>query len=186
MTTAGSTSSARGYAATLIALTLAGAAAIWSLSQPWATAQTSNGFNETTLEISGSALYPVGLACAWIALASVVAVIATSGVVRQVFGVVILFAAAGIGAASLLFLLLGEVVSTTSTPTAEAVSAARTGSWWAVALLAALVIAACGVTTMIFGSRWRRLSARQDGQTRAPASDWEALDQGEDPTLPKG
>ncbi|NQU36411.1 MAG: Trp biosynthesis-associated membrane protein [Actinobacteria bacterium] len=177
-----STKVAKGYGMTLVGLILGGVGALWSLTQPWASEVVSNGFTNEEVAISGASLYPVGLAGAWVALASVVAIVATSGRVRQVFGVVVLASAAAVLAAPLLYLILDEIVVGTDLGEPQSAAGART-SWWIVTLVSGVLIAAAGITTMVRGSRWRRLSARQDGQkSKAEVSDWDALDHGEDPT----
>lgn len=173
---------AGGYGLTLVGLIAGGAGALWSLTQPWATEVVSNGFTTAEVAVSGASLYPVGLAGAWIALASAVAVVATGGRVRQVFAAVVLASAAAVLAAPLLYLLLDAVVVGSDIGQPQSAAESRT-TWWILTLVCGLLIAAAGVTTMVRGSRWRRLSARQDGQRkRVAVSDWDALDQGDDPT----
>lgn len=175
-----------GYGLTLLALTIGGGGALWSLTQPWASETVSNGFTTESVDVSGAALYPVGLAGAWLALASVVGVVATSGRARQVFGVVVLGSAAAVLAAPLLYLLLDQiVVGADTSQTRDALGASPTKTlWWVVTMLCGFAIAASGIFTMLRGAGWRRLSARQDGQKqKSDVSDWDALDQGNDPTV---
>jgi len=170
-----------GYGLALLGLIGGGAGALWSLAQPWATEVVSNGFTTSDVAVSGASLYPVGLAGAWVALASVVAIVATSGRVRQFFGVVVLASAAAVIAAPLMYLLLDEVI--VGTEIGQPRSATTSSTWWIVTLICGLVVAAAGLITIVRGSRWRRLSARQDGQRqKAVVSAWDALDEGKDPT----
>jgi hypothetical protein len=98
----------------------------------------------------------------------------------------VLGSAAAVLAAPLLYLLLDQIVvgaDTSQSRDALGTSPTKT-MWWVVTALCGFAIAASGVFTMLRGAGWRRLSARQDGQKqKSEVSDWDALDQGNDPTV---
>ncbi len=178
--------SSRGYGLTLLVLAGGAIGTLWSLSQEWANEALSNGFTTEVIVVSGASLYPTALAGAWVALACVVAIVATGGRVRQIFGAVVLVSAAAVLAAPLLYLLLNEAITSPGSATSAVTADTRT-SWWVVTAGCGLLIAGAGIVTMMRGSGWRRLSARQERQQgkqgQKALSDWDALDQGQDPTV---
>jgi len=177
----------KAYPSILLLLAISGLLVVWSLSQPWVSATIADGVLPVEkVVVTGSTIYPLAVACGWIALASVLAVAAIRGVARVVLGVVVVLAALGVLANALGFALSpGRDALTQTSISATAQVSTSTSQWWIVSAVAALVFGYCGIATIRWGRTWRTLSARQDGNAAAdrPArSDWEALDRGEDPT----
>jgi uncharacterized membrane protein (TIGR02234 family) len=150
--------------------------------------------------VSGTDLVPVAGALGLAALAGLVAVIATRGVVRRAVGVLLALFGAGAGAAVLTTVsaktvlsvaagkvaspesaaLSGAAGSTTSgssgsgalVVTGSAGHAIMTGAPWHVAVVVgALLVFAAGLATALRGQAWPVMSARYDAPgTRAPGS----------------
>lgn len=143
---------------------------------------------------TGRSLAPLVSALGLVALAGVVAVLATRGAGRLAIGVLLLLAGAGVIVASVQVRLdLADAVRptverTTGVPGATAQRVRAT--WWpALAVAGGGLVSAAGVLTAVRGRQWPALSARYDapgsGPPAAPAGPdaiWEALDRGEDPT----
>lgn len=174
-------SNGRTYLIALLLIAVAGFAGVWSLSQAWVTAITNSGFGDEPVAVTGSTLYPLSLAGAWLGLAGAVAVIATAGIVRRVVGLLICLAAAALAVGPMACLLSSEAVIIGDSAQAAAESARRT-SWWALTAICAIAMIIAGLMVWRFGGQWRALSGRQDGSAKVSASDWELLDRGEDPT----
>lgn len=174
-------STGRTYLITLLVVAVAGFAGVWSLSQPWVTAVTNSGFGEQEVSVSGSALYPLALAGAWLGLAGVVAVIATASNVRRAVGLLICIAGIALCVGPVAFLFTSEAVAISESAKVVASGATRT-SFWLITALCAIAMFAAGLTVWSRGAQWRSLSGRQDGSAKPAASNWEMLDRGEDPT----
>lgn len=174
-------SDGRTYFLVLIVLAASGFAGVWSLSQAWVTAVTTTGFGEEAVSVSGSTLYPLSLAGAWLGLAGVLAVIATSGKVRRGIGLLIAVAAIALCVGPIAFLFTSEAVAISESAKVAATGATRT-SYWLITVACALAMFAAALVVWARGSRWRALSGRQDGSAKPTASSWELLDQGVDPT----
>lgn len=174
-------SGGRAYLIALLLIAVSGFAGVWSLSQPWVTAVTNSGFGNEPVSVTGSALYPLSLAGAWLGLAGAVAVIATAGIVRRVVGLLICLSAAAVAVGPVAFLLSSEAVMLSDSVQAAADSAQRT-SWWVLTGACAIAMTVAGLMVWRSGLQWRSLSGRQDGSAKVAASDWELLDRGEDPT----
>ena len=189
-----------------------GAAAVLVIAlRPWQTVTTprSAPLHDDTLRLAGRTVDSAPTALALVALAGVVAVIATRGVLRRAIGVVLALSGAGIvwrsldaagavstaRARSLVVEHHRAVVVTDTRPRVE-VSAA----WPVLSVLAALLVLAAGVLVAWRGHRWSTLSARYEAtaaraadtaearestRQRAATTLWTALDRGEDPTDPR-
>ena len=181
----GDKSSARTMWLTMLVLILSAFAVIWSLGQVWASRVYNDSITNQTEVITGSSLYPIAVVGAWVALASVLAVFATSGRARWILGAVILLCGAAVVTAPFAFILTDDtLIFTNSLPTVGAVAVNK---YWIVTAICGVLIVICGVFTLLRGSTWRGLSARQsrtDTPQNPPTTPWEALDRGEDPTLP--
>ncbi len=148
------------------------------------------------IEVSGRALDGAILGAILVALAGVVAVLATRGVARRLVGVFIalsglllgwraLGAIAAVGHSRAIELATdrkgGVGISSTSVVHIE------THPVWAVlTVICALLILASGVLVAVYGERWSTMSARYEAPSNQPiAGDeamWRALDRGDDPT----
>ncbi len=111
---------------------------------------------------TGSDLAPGAVAAAWAALAGLLAIIATRGVLRAVVGGLI--AAAGIAG-------LASIVG-------------RTAPGALLALAGSALLVAAGIATVVLARRWPALGRRYDAPdaARPSTSPWDALDRGVDPT----
>ncbi len=174
-------SGGRVYLATLVVLTIAGGAAVWSLTQPWVSATTRGGFGDQTTVVTGASLYPLSLAGSWVGLAAAVAVVATSGFIRRAVGIVIVACAVAILVGPVSFIFANEVELATESSRIAAVSATRSSAWIITAVAGVLVFCS-GLLVARYGIGWRSLSSRQSGTQHREPTAWEALDRGEDPT----
>lgn len=183
---AGSTSSAkRTYPLVLVCLLLAAGICVWVLQRTWVVVSVAEpGLPVQTESASGSNLYPASLAGAWLALACVVAIVATRGRWRRVVGVVVLLAAVATMVSAVAFPLTDRIeFASTSLGSRPNVQVSTTG-WWIVIAVASLVTFCCGLAVLRWSSQWRSLSSRQAGTTPPELSDWEKLDRGLDPSAP--
>lgn len=186
------------FVATLVAQAVGAAALLLLATREWQTVRTvrARPFGDDVLGLSGRTVDGAVTALALVALAGVVAVIATSGVPRRVIGALV--AVAGfiavvrvIGAMSAVSTARAATVVRAAHP--QVVGTARVTvhpAWAVLSLLAAGMVAGAGVTTALFGARWRAMSARyerrpvdpEQAKARADASLWTALERGDDPT----
>ena len=184
-----------------IALDLLGAGGALLLSLlDWQTVTTSRaGRTPDVLDLSGRTVDAASTAIALVALAGVVAVLATRGVIRRLVGGLVVLAGAGLvwravtalspvdaGRARDLVRSRHETVSTTGVvPRVEVHSA-----WPVLSLLCGVLVLASGALIAWRGHRWQVMSARyeatpaaaSDEQAKAAATLWRALDDGHDPT----
>lgn len=181
---------------------LTGAALVLlAAGRPWARASLLRQPPLPTVGVtsSGRSLAPVAAALGLVGLAAVVAVLATRGAGRLVTGVLLALAGAGVMVASVQVVAdLPRVLR----PTLERVSGVpgataedvRVTAWPGVSAAGGALLCAAGVLIAVRGRRWTVLSARYDapGADRPdadrpdapaePATIWDALDRGEDPT----
>ncbi len=203
----GSTAPLRRHAAYAAALALdlvgAGGALLVS-SRTWQTVTSPRPRPrpDDVLDVTGRTVDSASTALALVALAGVVAVLATRGIARRVVGVVV--AVSGLG------LVWRGLAS------ASAISAARARSlvsarhravvldpgvsphvavhavWPTLSVVAGVLVLLAGVAIALRGHRWGGMSARYENVERTPdpsdeaarksVSLWNALDRGEDPT----
>jgi uncharacterized membrane protein (TIGR02234 family) len=160
---------------------------------------------DDVLAVSGHVLDSAVTALGLVALAGVVAVLASRGAARRMVGGVLALAGA--------LLMWRSVTGLDALSTARARSLVRTrhaavGSdasvvprvtvhtqWPVLSLLCGLLVLAAGLLVVVRGSRWAGMSARYEApstrahtpdaeaeRSRADASMWTALDRGDDPT----
>jgi uncharacterized membrane protein (TIGR02234 family) len=197
------------FASALLLDLLGAAGTLLLASRTWQTVITPRPrpLADDVLQLTGRTIDDAGTALSLVALAGVVAVLATRGLGRRVIGAVLALA----GAALVWRALLGL----------DAVSAARARSlvrskhtgvaidsavaphvtvhpqWAIVTVLCGVVIVTAGVLIALRGPTWAAMSARYEApgteaplsevdaenlRTRASASLWTALDRGDDPT----
>ncbi|TAM91561.1 MAG: TIGR02234 family membrane protein [Jatrophihabitans sp.] len=185
------------FALALLADVVGAGGALLIATRPWqqVTLARQHPFGNEVLGLSGRTLDAAPTALALVALAGVVAVLATKGVWRRQVGAIVALAGAGLvwrsldglavlsdgGARPLLPQARGDagaIVSVTVNPAWPALSAA----------CGALVLVA-GLAVAVRGHRWAGMSARyeapvnpDEAAARANASLWQALDRGDDPT----
>jgi uncharacterized membrane protein (TIGR02234 family) len=183
--------------ALLLDLIGAGGALLLSVRH-WQTITTPRPapLHDDVLAVSGRTIDAAPTALALVALAGVVAVLATRGVARRVVGAVLGLAGlamiwralAGLGAVStsrarsLLTAHLATVDAAAVVPKIDLHS-----QWPALTVVCGVLIAGAGVLVASRGHKWRGLSARYarpgDQPHGATATTmWTALDRGEDPT----
>jgi uncharacterized membrane protein (TIGR02234 family) len=153
--------------------------------------------HDLTVQVTGRTVDAAPTALALVALAGVVAVLATRGTVRRVVGAVI----AAAGAA-----LVWRAVTASSALSAgrarsvvadKRSSADLTGldvhvvthpAWWALTVVCGALVLIGGALVAARGHRWQAMSSRYEApdeerdRARAATTFWTALDRGEDPT----
>ena len=193
--------SRREYGLALLAGAVGAGLILLAVRQRWAQAVFTppKPLTPQVIDVSGADLVPLAGALAVAALASLAAVIATRGVLRQAAGVLLALFGAGAGAAVTTTVTAASVVSVAAShvgsPESAAVSgtagsttsgssggatvvvagaaghAVMNGTPWRVAVLAgALLVFGAGLATVLRGSRWPVMSARYDlPERRGPA-----------------
>ncbi len=142
-----------------------------------------------TLHVVGhnvaASLPALGIALAALA----VAILAASGVLRRIVGVVVVaLAATTVGVSVTAAGQVAAALEKREVGAAGIAVHASANGWWVVAALGALLAVAGGLLTIAHGARWQRLGTKYDAPTAAPRpkdpamAAWEALDRGEDPT----
>lgn len=188
------------FAGALVLDLLGAGGALLISSRPWQTVTTPrpSPLRADVLELSGRTVDAASTALALVALAGVVAVLATRGIGRRVVGAVLAFAGVGLVWRALVSVhavstARARTLVTERHPTVSAdavVPRVVVHSVWPVlSLVCGVLVAVAGVLIVWRGHRWQAMSARYDAppdheadQARAAASLWTALDRGEDPT----
>lgn len=130
-----------------------------------------------TATMSGTELAPLASAAAWVALAGVLAVIATRSWGRVIVGGVVLAAGAVI------------IISSATVGWQSSSSPA-----WMLAVAGGLIVAVAGLGVLVRGRGWPGLGRRFEAPAGAAAvratpvarrqlTPWDAIDSGEDPTI---
>lgn len=195
------------YGLALLVLLLGSAGALLISTRNWQTVMTvrPRPFRDDVLHLNGRTVDAAPTALALVALAGVIAVIATRGLWRRLIGAVI--ALAGV-------LLVWRSISALA-----AVSAARartlvedrhsgvevgstvphvsvTSAWGALSAACGVLVIVAGLLVTVRGHRWGAMSSKYEAppartmtaedaaqaRARADASMWSALDRGDDPT----
>jgi uncharacterized membrane protein (TIGR02234 family) len=188
------------FALALLLEVLGAGGALLVSTRSWQTVTTPRPapLHDDVLQLSGRTVDAAPTALALVALAGVVAVLATRGAVRRLVGAVLALTGAGLvwraiassGAVSAgrARALVGEHRATVDV-SAAAPRIATHAMWPALTLLCGVVVAASGVLIAWRGHRWQVMSARYEAQPAGPADPakaaatlWTALDRGEDPT----
>ncbi len=180
--------------AVVLGLILLGAAAVLlAAAQTWLSAAWERpGFPAVRVDLSGGEAVPIVRAAGFVALAGVVAVLATRRRGRLVVGALV----AAVGVAAVIGCLLFAVSDQSSADAELAQAAGETtatvhatelsvSGWAPIAGAGGAVVAAGGVLTVLRGARWPVMGGRYDapaGSARRHDDPWAALDQGEDPT----
>jgi uncharacterized protein involved in response to NO len=121
-------------------------------------------------------------------LALSAAIVAASGLMRRLVGIMIVIVSAtavgvSVGARS----DVSAALERREVGAQGIVVHATANGWWVVAALGGLLALAAGVMTVIRANRWSALGERYDAPRTKPTADpstgaWDALDRGEDPT----
>ena len=183
----------------LLALVLGGGGALLISTRTWQTIRTPQDSGRIdVLNVTGRAIDTAPLAFALVALAGVVAVLATQGWVRRTVGALVAISGA------LLVLRSATAIGAVSASTARSLVRSKHTSvtysstlpvhvtthpvWGTLSIVCGVIVILAGALIAIRGSRWAAMSARYENpsatQERAvtDASMWTALDRGEDPT----
>ncbi len=189
-----------GLFALALGLDVIGSGAALVLSdRNWQTVSTPQPSRVDVLELTGRTVDSAPTALALVALAGVVAVLATKGVLRRGVGVVI--ALAGAGVVWRVLVSSGPVSVSRSrslvTDRHRTVSVSDVvprivthAAWPTLTAVAGVLVLAAGALIAWRGHRWHVMSAKyeapvpdsQQDQTTASTALWSALDRGEDPT----
>jgi uncharacterized membrane protein (TIGR02234 family) len=187
------TSPKRQYGYTLLAGAVGAGLALLALRAQWAQAvfTPQKPLTAEVVNVSGNDLVPLAGGLALAALAGLIAVIATRGVVRRAVGVLLALFGAGAGAAVLTTVTAATVLSVAAGQVASPESAALSGAagsttsgssgsgavvvggtpgyaimtgtpWHVAVIIGALLIFAAGLTTALRGQDWPVMSARYD------------------------
>ena len=162
--------------ASLVALTAGALLVLIACSMAWSVVTVpmldDAGGPVRTESLSGSNLAPLAAAAAWVALAAVLAVLATKSWGRVAIGVVVL--AAGV---LVIFSSVSGGLNSSS------------NLWWVLAVAGGVVIGCAGGSILGRGRRWPGLGRRYEapeGSRATPSrqvTPWDAIDHGQDPTL---
>ena len=189
----------RAFALALLLDLVGGAGALLVSAREWQTVRVDRPapLQDVVLPVTGRTVDSAPTALALVALAGVVAVLATRGMVRRVVGGVLVLAGAAlvwralagtsaIGAGRARTLLADHRRSVALTGLQPAVT--THGGWAALTVGCGLLVLAAGALIAWRGARWQAMSGRYEAPdtTRDPARTattmWTALDRGEDPT----
>jgi uncharacterized membrane protein (TIGR02234 family) len=202
------------FATALLAEIVGAAVVLLVATREWQTITTvrARPFAADVLGVSGRALDDAPTACGLVALAGVVAVLATKGVLRRVVGGLVALAglaivwrsiaaipAVGMQRAAGLVRDRHETVGVGASAVLAQHVTVHPG-WAVLSVVGGVLIAAAGVAIAWRGGRWVGMSARyerpaaddpsrpvtaedaQQARTRADATMWTALERGDDPT----
>ncbi|HEV7827248.1 MAG TPA: Trp biosynthesis-associated membrane protein [Pseudonocardiaceae bacterium] len=190
--------SRKALVATIMGLIAASAALGGSAALQWAQMDVQAPLRGIVpVRIMGSAVLPALGPLAVLALAAVAAVLASAGWVRWLLGALLLGAAAPPAVAALRAFdgrwLTSAAMSSAQRPVRSAPVGSATVHFAgpALASVAAVLLAAAGVTLVLRGHRMPRLGrryqtpkVRSSGQASPDERFWERMDAGEDPTAP--
>ena len=188
------------FAAALLLDIVGGAGALLVASRHWQTITTSRPapLRDDVLQVSGRTVDAAPTALALVALAGVVAVLATRGVVRRIVGVVLSLAGLGlvwraIASAGAVSVDRARSLVSDHHPTVDVTASVphvvTHPGWPVLTVVAGVLVAAAGALIGWRGQHWQAMSARyetppaQDADpARTAATLWTKLDRGEDPT----
>jgi uncharacterized membrane protein (TIGR02234 family) len=180
----------RGLLLAVVGIAVGGGLVLLAAGREWAhaTVKVPAG-TAAVLHVDGhsvaSSLPAVGIAM--IALAA--AVLAASGVMRRIVGLVVLaIGATTFGVAITARGQVSDALERREVGAAGIPVHATANGWWLLVALGGLITLVMGMLTVVRGAQWSGLGAKYDAPAAAarpkdPAmSAWDALDRGEDPT----
>ncbi len=168
--------------AVVVAVALGGGSAVLATAQAWSTVVVTRvaPLGPVRHDVSGRTLQPGVIGLAVVALAGVLAVLATRGVTRRVVGAVLALAGAGMVWWSLAGLsavsdargrqLVADARTVAGLGNAAATDVSVHPVWVVLAALGGVLVAGGGVTTAVRGGRWRAMSARYEPPVGAAAA----------------
>ena len=188
------------FAAALLLDLIGGGGALLVATRAWQTVTTPRPapLQDVVTHLSGRTVDAAPTAIALVALAGVVAVVATRGIARRLVGGILAVAGAGliwraVTAASAVSVARARALVSDRHPAVDvsrAVPQVQTHAAWPVlTLMCGVLVVAAGGLVAWRGHRWQVMSARYDAAPARPADPskaaatlWTALDRGEDPT----
>ena len=198
----------REFGAVLAVGVLGAGLALLGAREPWAYAlfPAQNPLPGSMAALTGQDLAPAASALAIAGLACLAAVIATRRAFRKITGLLLAAFGAGIAMAAVMSARSGHIaaVAAAHTPAPYGAGAAAHPAmagprpqitmaafpWWAVTLAGGLLAVAAAALIVWRGTRWPGMSSRYERPGgappvpgRDPATVWEALDRGTDPTV---
>lgn len=189
--------SGRNAFAVALALDLVGAGAALLIStRPWQSVVTHRPrpFADTLLHVSGRTVDAGPTALAVVAIAGLVAVLATRGVARRVVGVLLLLAGLGLvwrSVAAVRAIGMGRAQSLAASKHPGITLGTHVEvhlQWPILSAIAGGLVVAAGALIASRGHRWAGMSSRyeppsgSDDRARADATMWAAIERGDDPT----
>jgi uncharacterized membrane protein (TIGR02234 family) len=181
----------RSYRNALLALVIGAAVLLFGYSMLWATVAipiVTGGPASTEVELSGRDIVALASVAGWISAAGLAGIIATRTWGRVIIGALVAIAGAGSLIASAWFAVAsaGLVQSAAEAYAGETLPGSVATSitwWWIPTLLASALVLAAGLITCIRGRTWPGLGRKYDRANPRQLTDWQALDQGQDPTV---
>jgi uncharacterized membrane protein (TIGR02234 family) len=188
------------YALALLLDLVGAGGALLASTRTWQTVTTPRPapLHDDVLHLTGRTVDAAPTALALVALAGVVAVLATRGIVRRGVGGVLALAGIGlvwraVASSSAISVRRARTLVTDRHATVDASSVvSHVGThavWPALTLACGVFVAASGALIAWRGHRWQVMSARYEAApapeadaSKAAATLWTALDRGEDPT----
>ncbi len=181
----------RTYRNAIVALIIGAVLLLLGYSMPWATVaipMVTGGPASTQVELSGHDIASLASMAGWLAAAGLAGIIATRTWGRMLIGAIVALAGAGSLVAVAWFAVAsaGLVKAAAESHAGEALSDLGDYSitwWWIPTLLGSLLVLAAGLLTCARGRTWPGLGRKYERSTTRQLTDWQALDQGQDPTL---
>ena len=190
----------RVFATALLLELIGGGAALVLAGRPWLTVTVSRPrpLANELVHLSGKTLQPGVFGLALVALAGVVAVLATKRLGRRVVGTALVLAGgllvwragsglAGISPAQARSLAV-TAASSIGVDQSSAVHLTHNQVWPLLTIVCGVLVIASGVLVAVRGASWTVMSARYDapvesGPPQTEVAIWSALDRGDDPTV---
>lgn len=181
----------RSYRYALIALIIGAALLLFGYSMPWATVAipiVTGGPAATSVELSGRDIVALGSVAGWISAAGLAGIIATRTWGRMIIGAIVAIAGAGSLIASVWFAVASsDLVRAAAEAYAEESLPGELDAsitwWWIATLIGSVLVLAAGLVTCLRGRTWPGLGRKYDRTNPRQLTDWQALDQGQDPTI---
>lgn len=181
----------RTYRYALLALIVGAALLLLGYSMPWASVDipiVSGGPASSEVELSGSTVAPLASVAGWLAAAGLAGIIATRTWGRVIIGAIVTIAGAGSALAVSWFAVAsaGLIQAAAESYAGETLARPLAYSmtwWWIPSLIASLLVLAAGLLTCARGRTWPGLGRKYDRANPRQLTAWQALDEGQDPTL---
>jgi uncharacterized membrane protein (TIGR02234 family) len=191
--------SRRMFATALLLDLIGGGAALLIAGRPWQTVTVSRPrpLADELVHLSGKTLQPGVFGLALVALAGVVAVLATKRLGRRIVGTALVLAgallvwraASGLAEVSPAQArsLAVRATSSIGVDGSSAVHLTHAPAWPLLTIVCGLLVIGSGLLVAVRGARWTVMSARYDAplasaRPQTDAALWTALDRGDDPT----